>query len=277
MILSCFTNSYGRFGPPAAFELLASAGITHVELAIKNAGVPSFFGEQPVATDQSTEAEIVALSETIQQAGLKLSSCNVTSGNPLLPEVFQATLKKIDHAARLGVSLIVAGGGAIEDESEWEALVSHLRQIGDRCADSGIIYCCETHPGTCQNAERMLELMERVDHNSVRINFDPGNLFYYNETIDLWAEQKKVAPFIRHVHLKDCRGKFEDWYFPALGEGEAVDFEKLRTVLVEQNYSGPCSLEVEGIQGEPPLTLEQTHERIVQSVEHLKQTGWTIN
>ena len=82
----------------------------------------------------------------------------------------------------------------------------------------------ETHKGPTQNAEAMLALMSEVDHPHVRLNFDTGNIAYYNKGADPCDELDKVKHLVRNVHLKDNRGGFEDWYFPAVGDGGAVDF-----------------------------------------------------
>ncbi len=195
--LSCLTNSYGRFGPFAALELLRETGIRFVELPIRTAGVPSFFKETPLLTDGSSPAEIDRALALIDGAGLKLGSCNITSGNPLETGVLELTLRKLDVAARLGVALVVSGGGEIQSETDWPVLIDHLRRIGDASAALGITYCCETHPGTCRNADGMLELMRRVDHPHVRLNFDTGNIFYYNEHPDLLGELRRVLPFVQ--------------------------------------------------------------------------------
>ena len=37
-------------------------------------------------------------------------------------------------------------------------------------------------------------------------------------------ELERVKHLVRNVHLKDNRGGYEDWYFPAVGAGGSVDF-----------------------------------------------------
>lgn len=277
MRIACFPNTYGRFGPDAAIDRLASAGIHWLELPVKNHGVPSFFKETPVATDAITGDELLALKERITNAGLTVCTCNISSGNPLDDAVTERTLTKLAIAKEFGVDRVVAGGGEIAAESDWPKLVENMRRIGDQAQAYGMIYCCETHPGTCENTASMLEFIERVDHPAVRINFDTGNIFYYNEgPIDLIAEMKKVSDFIEHIHLKDTNGQYKAWYFPELGAGGAVDFQAVRTYLDEISYTGTCSLELEGIEGEPELTLDQTHQRVLDSIHHLQQTGWSI-
>jgi inosose dehydratase len=121
----------------------------------------------------------------------------------------------------------------------------------------------------------MLALMADVNHDHVRLNFDTGNIAYYNAGADPAAELRQVAPLVRNVHAKDNRGQFEDWYFPALGDGGAVDFGAIRTILDQVGYTGAYTIEIEGIGGEPEPGLPARQERIRRSVEHLRRCGFT--
>ncbi|WP_298862485.1 sugar phosphate isomerase/epimerase family protein [uncultured Gimesia sp.] len=273
-LVSCLTNSYGRFGPLAAMEHIHDAGLSHLELNIKNHGVPSFFKETPLLTNGSTQADIDRVKDLLKQNQVQLSSCNITSGNPLDPDVVLMTKQKLDLASQLGVSLVVGGAGEIEQESQRETLYQHLKDIGDYAAEKGITYCFETHPGICVNAAGMLRTMNDLDHPHLKLNFDTGNINYYNEHADVIESLREVAPFVKHVHLKDSYCKFKDWNFTALGEAGGVDFLKIRFILEDQKFEGPYSLEIEGIEGEPDPTLEEHHRRIKQSVQYLCECGF---
>ncbi len=274
MILSCFTNSYGRFGAEGAIACLPGSGIDFIEMAIRTEDRPSIFGDVPLLTENSTNDDVRRVMERVQGEGLRFSSANISSGNPLDPAVRDITLKKLDVAHGLGVNLVVGGAGEVETANDEPTLWRHLRQIGDRAGELGIAYCCETHPGVCENAAAMLRMIEKVDHTHIRLNFDTANVLYYNESANTVSELKQVVSFVRHVHLKDSRGRFKEWYFPALGAGGAVDFAAIREVLLAAENAGPFSLELEGIEGEPPLTLEEHHQRVVDSVEHLRSCGY---
>ena len=79
---------------------------------------------------------------------------------------------------------------------------------------------------------------------------------------------------VRNVHLKDNRGGFEDWYFPAVGDGGSVDFARVRQILDGVGFAGPYTIEIEGIGGEPEPGLEARQERIARSVAHLRACGY---
>jgi len=269
MRLACFTNSYGRFGVEAALAHLPQVGVRAIELPIKTQGVPSFFRETPLLTDAATPDDVERVEWQVAAAGIEVASCNVSSGNPYDEAVVALTVRKLALAARLGVGLAVGGGGETPPEGDPARLWRQLRQIGDAAAELGIVYCCETHPGACQNADRMLETMRQVDHPHVRLNFDTGNLYFYNEAVDLEAALRQAAPYVRHLHLKETPGGYRQWQFVELGSG-CVDFPLVLRLLDEAGFDGPCSLEIEGIAGEPDPPLELHQERVRRSVDYLR-------
>jgi inosose dehydratase len=59
-----------------------------------------------------------------------------------------------------------------------------------------------------------------------------------------------------------------------LGAGGAVDFAHTKELLDEVGYTGPYSLEIEGIQGEPELSLADYQMRLAESLAHLKHCGF---
>ena len=65
--------------------------------------------------------------------------------------------------------------------------------------------------------------MKGVNHPNVRINFDTGNIYFYNQNTDVVAELRKIIDYVASVHLKETDGGYESWNFPALGKG-VVDF-----------------------------------------------------
>lgn len=274
MIISCFANSYGRFGVQAAIARLADSGIRHLEMPIRTANVPTFFGDTPLVTEQSSASEMESVRRHIADAGLAVSSCNVTSGNPQERQVVEVTKKKLDAAAAFSVSLVVGGAGEADTNQDRGTLLEHLVEIGDHAASLGITYCFETHPGLCMHADGMLRTVSELRHAHLRLNFDTGNILYYNDGADVLESLRMVRDHVAHVHLKDTNGVYKAWHFPALGAGGAVDFAAVKQLLDEVEYDGPYSLEIEGIEGEPPLTVEQHQQRIAESIIHLQQCGF---
>lgn len=275
-IVSCFTNSYGPSGVRAAVERIRDAGIDHLELALRGHNFGGLvIPEEAVITEKADDATAAEFCRLLESRGVKISGCNVGGGDMRTDEGTALTERRMRFAKRwFGVPVVVSGAGQPTNDAERAAVVANLKRLGDVAAELEMVIALETHKGPTQNAEAMLRLMSEVDHPHVRLNFDTGNIAYYNRDTDPVKELERVAALVRNVHVKDNRGGLEDWYFPALGAGGAVDFVKVRSVLDAVGFQGPYTIEIEGIGGEPEPGLDARHERVRSSVEHLRRCGY---
>ena len=204
-----------------------------------------------------------------------VSGCNVGGADIRTQDGLELVERRIRFAARwFHPKVCVTGAGQPVDALERRTIVEHLRRLGDTAAECGLTLSLETHKGPTQNAQAMRALMDEVAHEQVRLNFDTGNIAYYNRGMDPCDELFKVKDLVASVHLKDNRGLSEDWYFPALGEGGSVDFTRVRRILDEVGFIGPYTVEIEGLAGEPEFGLDARHERIARSVGHLRACGY---
>ncbi len=126
-----------------------------------------------------------------------------------------------------------------------EVAYQRLRRAGDVARKHGVIIVLETHRDLGANGDVHLETMRRVNHPNVRVNFDTGNITFYNRGTDAVTELKKIIDYVATVELKDHNGKYMDWNFPVLGKG-VVDFPGILKVLEEHHFHGPITMEVEG-------------------------------
>jgi L-ribulose-5-phosphate 3-epimerase len=275
-ILSCFSNSYGASGVWTAVERIREAGIDHLELALRGHDFGGLvIPESAVVTEKADDATAQRFCEHIALHGVKVSGCNVGGADIRTPEGVELTQRRIQFAGKwFGVAVVVSGAGQPADEAERRLVIDQLRRIGDTAGEMGITVALETHKGPTQNADAMLTLMDELDHPHVRLNFDTGNIAYYNRGVDPADELEKVKHVVRNVHLKDNRGGFEDWYFPAVGDGGSVDFTRVRNILDGVGFAGPYTIEIEGIGGEPEPGLEGRQDRIARSVAHLRACGY---
>lgn len=273
-IIACCTNCYRRFGARAAIENVRAAGLEFIELPIRTSGEASSSKDDPLLTSDATASEIREIERLLERHGVRVCSCNVSSGNPLVPQVVALIKRKLDLAAHFGVNHAVGEAGEAADAAELETLYRHLREIGEYAEKRNIVYCLETHPGLCRDHRGMLATMSALSHPGVRLNFDTGNLYYYNQNIVGEIALAKVSPWVAHVHLKDTSGECGAWHFPALGNGGAVDFVRVRELLRTCGFRGPYSLEIHGVAGEGELPLEAYQERIADSVRYLGNCGY---
>jgi inosose dehydratase len=149
-----------------------------------------------------------------------------------------------------------------------EAVYGRLRKAGDEAAKHKVTLTFETHPELGTNGDVQLETMVAVNHPGVRVNFDTGNISYYNKGGDAVAELKKVVRLVGTMELKDHNLEPESWDFPVLGKGK-VDFPKILEMLRKSRFTGPVTLEFEGVKG-VELDEAQTKQAIADSVAYLK-------
>lgn len=265
-VIEVFTNTYSPYGVVAAVDGCARAGLSHVELSIraKNEPVPVF--ESGVLGADTPEEAIDAFAAYLKEKGVRVITAN--SGGDLEDRaVVERVRRCLGIAKRLGATQMV-----IACPKKSKAVLDHLLELADAALELGIRLALETHPPLVTNAEAGLATMRELNHKNIGINYDVANVYYYNERIDTLAELEKLIDHITHVHLKDSRKRYQDWYFPALGQGE-IELDKVITRLNRAGFYGPMSIEIEGIKGEPQPTLEEIQRRVEDSVRYLESIG----
>ena len=146
-----------------------------------------------------------------------------------------------------------------------------LRQAGEAARKHGVTIALETHPDLGANGDVHLQTMKQVSHPNVRVNFDTGNITFYNKHADAVTELKKIIGYVATVELKDHNGQYMAWNFPALGKG-VVNFPAVLKVLEEHKFAGPITMEVEGIQG-VQMNQSQTMQYIAESAAYIRSLG----
>jgi len=273
-LIACHTSCYGPFGGEAAIEQLRSAGLEHVEFPIRTTGFQSRRGDPPLVTTESTFEELRVVERLLGRHDVAVSSCTCIGGNPADPAHLEVMRRKLDLASHFGVRFVVADAGNPADEDERRLVYSHLTRLGDHAAKLGITVCFETHRGLCGNHREMLRTMADLDHAHLRLNFDTGNILYYNENIQGEVALARTCHLVKHVHLKDSRGGFGEWNFPALGRGGGVDFLRVRQIMRDCGFAGPYSIEIDGGAEDSEMDLAAYHARVVESVEYLRTLGF---
>lgn len=248
-IIACNLGSYRQFSA-GAYTHLAEIGLTNVEI-----GVPA--AESVDEVQSNLEAHGLTATSL-------LGHCDVQSETVVSD--FQPTLEIADQ---MDVKIIFVSVHA--GEVDKTAVYDRLRAIGENAAPSGIKVCLETHPDLIHNGDIALETMQAVNHPNICVNFDTGNVYYYNHNVTAVGEVEKVIPHVGAVHLKDTNGDYRTWHFPTLGEG-VVDFKAVFQTLNAAGFYGPFTMELEGVEGED-LNEAGVHARVADSLQHLKDIG----
>lgn len=263
-MLEVFTNSYGAYGARETILGVARLGLHNMELGLWSDSAPE---SDPLSVigEKTTPDQLASLRSLADAHGVRITSA-FGHGDLRTGEGLEILKKQLDMAADLGARYYTVS--APERSSR---VYDNLLELAEYGLFRGLLICLETHPPLIPDAAGGVQTMNDLNHSNIRINFDTANPYYYNEDIDVVAELEKLAEYVAHVHLKESRKRYRDWYFPALGEG-SIDFPGIFRVLKTVGFYGPFSLELEGIEGEE-RSLELHHGRVERSVAYLRELG----
>lgn len=244
--LACRINSYGKF-QDAAWEHMAQIGLKYVFLNIP------------------ARNEVEKTRQRLTEHGLTVL---VLRGDTNLSQ--ESSLEELEQqfaiCREMGVEYMFLSPK--RHEASKETIYARLHEAGDIAARYGVTIVLETHPDLGTNGDVHLATMAQINHPRVRVNFDTGNIHYYNEGKKAAEELLKIIDYVTTVEIKDHNGIYNDWNFPALGHG-AVDIPAVLRVLREYDYNGPVTMEIEGIKG-IEWDEETTKRAIEDSVAYLR-------
>jgi sugar phosphate isomerase/epimerase len=126
-----------------------------------------------------------------------------------------------------------------------EAVVGMLNESAKIAADHGVVLALENHID--YTSAEILEILERVGSDALKVNFDTGNTLRMME--DPVAAARRLGPYTVATHTKDveaCRHvRPEEWYFFSsvpVGTG-LIDIPGVVRALAESGYQGVLAVE----------------------------------
>jgi inosose dehydratase len=147
-----------------------------------------------------------------------------------------------------------------------------MRYAGDFAADHDVRLGIETHLGLTHSGALVGRLLDEVDHPSVGVTYDTGNIYFYNDDVDPVEDVKHVLGRVVAVHLKDTAGGKGDWAgFCDLGDGK-VDLPAIVQALDGVGFLGPYAIELEAKVGQDANRADCLLS-IERSLAHLRRIG----
>ena len=136
----------------------------------------------------------------------------------------------------------LVGGREAEWDSKKEIVAERVQSLGEHAASQGAILAVEPHCGTAFDLpDKVVWLMETVDHPAVRVNFDISHFDIRGIGIDDCVPQ--MVPWSVHTHVKDQRGIYPKHEFLTPGAGP-FDFVHYLTAMHAAGYTGYIGMEV---------------------------------
>ncbi|MBB5742731.1 sugar phosphate isomerase/epimerase [Microbacterium ginsengiterrae] len=140
--------------------------------------------------------------------------------------------------------------GHRDDPALRDLAIDRIRELGDHAARLGIQVSLEMYEDTyVGTADEAVAFLQDVDHASVGLNPDIGNLIRLHREIEPWEDMfEKVLPHANFWHIKNYTRDFD----PATGAYATapmplkygyVNYRKVIRRAVELGYDGPFCCE----------------------------------
>ena len=218
-IVSFSAAPYDGYEFPQILESLAGCGVTHVE--------PAFIVGYTGAFDETafTAAQARQYLAWLKASGLGCFafSSHIDLGRQDAVEVFMG---RMDFAAKLGASVINTNAAPRSNSTNFflniEPLLRHAEMLD-------MIIGLENPGDGSDNqinvAQDGIDLIERVGHPRLRLNYDAGNTISHRPLSKpggvIPAEDAlRAMRCCGHVHIKDVRVTNEGFFFTPLGQGD---------------------------------------------------------
>ncbi len=183
-----------------------------------------------------------AIRELSQKYNLPILAMEQTSQDLAKMEAaFQA-------AVEIGCPIINCGpGGKKDDEETLQQSIESLGRLADMAASYGVTLCVKAHVGAAiYNTSTTLRALKAITSKSFGLDMDPSHIHRADE--DPVEALAAVVDRIKHVHIRDCKGRQQNPGTPEMqanGRGD-INLPGYLRVLHEHGYTGPIDLEVIG-------------------------------
>ncbi|MCR5040774.1 MAG: sugar phosphate isomerase/epimerase [Clostridia bacterium] len=212
------------------------------------------------------------LARQADENGLEIVSYSI-GGNLLAGELdkeVERLCREVDVAAALGSKRMrhdVAYGYDRPESSYMgfdnalDRLASGCRAVTEYAAGKGVVTMTENHGRFCQESARIERLVNAVCHPNFGALIDVGNFLCADD--EPAAATGRLAPYAKHVHVKDFHVKSGNGFVPpdgffssrggmrlrgaVIGHGDVPVLGCLRA-LADAGYDGWLSIEFEGME-----------------------------
>ena len=222
--LGCYTRPWAEHDYRTAFDAIAAAGFKYVGLMTTKSK------NKLIVSIESTPEEAAAVGEEVKRRGLQAIS--LWGGN--FPLDSPAGLKRIiDNCAACGCPNLLLGG---TDEKNADAYYKIVASCCDYAAGQNVGLSIKPHGGNNANGAQCRRIIDRINHPSLRLWYDPGNIFYYSGgTLDPVDDAAAVDGVVAGMSVKDFRPPKEVALTPGTG---IVDFPKVLARLKRGGFTG---------------------------------------
>ncbi|NSW75828.1 MAG: sugar phosphate isomerase/epimerase [Candidatus Atribacteria bacterium] len=255
--LAVSTNTYHGFSLSDALSGISRAGFRFVELACVKGWTDHF------DLEGYSQKDLEDLRKMLDSFGLQVVSLSAHSNLAT-----QSGIPYIEKALRFAreIGAKVVNTGTVESEEEKDICLRNLKTLAQSAQEEGVKIGLEIHGEFLKSGRVAMTMFQEFHSPFVGVNYDTGNAIFYGNT----RPEEDITfclPWVVHMHLKDKRGGYKLWDFPALGKGE-IDFRKILALLPQEKRSIPLSVEIE-FDGKFDHSREFVDQAVKESFEYL--------
>jgi sugar phosphate isomerase/epimerase len=232
------TAAYDGYDLATAFKEISRAGVDLVEIAFIE-GYTDPFTEDYFNDDNA--ANIAALLADHNLKCLSFSS-HVDLSRDGIVGIFK---NRMAFANKLGSKYIVTNAAPLQNKDPF---MQNIRELGQTAAGLKMVIVLE-NPGdgkanVMDSGEPAANLIEEIDQENVKINYDFGNLLSHCfEKMRPEEDYRFVRDCAVHYHIKDVATDESGWYFTEIGKG-TIDYHNILKELAALSQPVPISLEI---------------------------------
>ena len=218
-----------------AAEAIAKCGYDGVEIS----AIPGMCEHLQPENWRSQKKEIKAV---LEATGLEILASEVASRDK------KRAKKAFEAAEYFNIPVINVGpGGKSGVEEDFLETVRSLSELSKMAEKYGVTLCCKAHVGaSIHDTATTLRAMDMIESPNFGVDMDPSHIYRANELPE--EALAKVLTRMKHIHIRDCKGRGPSPGLPALqacGKGDVNLFGYI-SEMIKAGYNGPVDLEVIG-------------------------------
>jgi len=157
-------------------------------------------------------------------------------------------VKAFEAGAELGIPVVNVGpGGKSGVPQDIQRSIDQLAALAAKAEPYGVTLCVKAHVGSAIfDTPTTLRAMQAIRSAAFGIDMDPSHIHRAAE--DPEAALPQVLSRVRHIHIRDCKGRAGGpgpIALQACGRGD-IDLFAYCKAMVDGGYAGPVCLEVIG-------------------------------
>jgi len=232
------TAAYDGYDLATAFKEISRIGVGLVEIAFIEGYT------DPFTEDYFNDHNAAEITRLLAEHNLKCLS--FSSHVDLSREGIVAVFKnRMAFAKKLGSKYIVSNAAPLQNKGQF---MKNIKALGQTAAGLKMVIVLE-NPGdgnasVMDSGEPAANLVEEIDQENVKINYDFGNLLSHCfEKIRPEEDYRFVRNCAVHYHIKDVASDDYGWYFTEIGKG-TIDYHNILKELAALSQPVPISLEI---------------------------------